>query len=72
LFWLALLLPLLLALLPSAFTAEADRFLGENGSGRIPVPLNFWKFVRDCYKDFNGGKRNLPDSSFVTIQDRLK
>jgi lysine 2,3-aminomutase len=24
------------------------------GSGKIPVPLNFWKFKKNKYKDFNG------------------
>jgi len=30
-----------------------------NGSGKIPVPLNFWKFERDYYKDFNGKEQIL-------------
>jgi lysine 2,3-aminomutase len=27
-----------------------------NGSGKIPVPLNFWKFDSSSFKDFNGKK----------------
>lgn len=27
-----------------------------NGSGKIPAPLDFWKFEKDKYKDFDGKK----------------
>ncbi|MFH1900226.1 MAG: hypothetical protein ABIJ83_03065 [Patescibacteria group bacterium] len=30
-----------------------------NGSGKIPVPLNFWKFDKTSFKDFNGKKINM-------------
>ena len=30
-----------------------------NGSGKVPVPLNFWKFDRSNFKDFNGKKLEL-------------
>lgn len=30
-----------------------------NGSGKIPVPLDFWKFERDSYKDFTGKEQML-------------
>lgn len=30
-----------------------------NGSGKIPVPLNFWNFKMDCYKDFIGREQKI-------------
>lgn len=30
-----------------------------NGSGKIPVPLNFWQFKRDSYKDFTGREHEI-------------
>ena len=30
-----------------------------NGSGKIPVPLNFWKFDKSGYKDFNGDRSEV-------------
>lgn len=30
-----------------------------NGAGKIPVPLNFWEFEKDEYRDFSGEKHKV-------------
>lgn len=30
-----------------------------NGSGKIPIPLNFWKFEKSSFKDFDGKEINM-------------
>jgi len=36
-----------------------------NGAGKIPVPLNFWDFNPDKYRDFNGKELSVVEAAGI-------